>query len=179
MNYRPGTKAHRAATYRAMCQYQDGASLIVAARDNRIDPDTLAYWIKKAGFRMRTCTPRGSTSSTVGTHIIKLATTESTQRLAMLAGTSRDTMIRRLKIVGAYRPRRVGQQPSGRWANSLRNKTLVLEAVALRRRGFTYGEIAIKLHSTPGTVGSWCRRYDRRGFLWQQESPPNMWIDAA
>jgi hypothetical protein len=178
--HRPGTRAHREATYRAMCEYQDGLSILDAARRNHINADTLRHNLKRHGFVIRPCTPStGSTTSTIPDSILRLHPTRSVDDLAAQAGTCRDTMIRRLKARGTYKPRRVGQQPAGAWANSLRNRTLVLQAVELRRRGYTQGEISIKLSTPRGTIGSWFTKYNAEAFLWQRGEIPKWWSDAA
>ena len=180
MQHRPGTRAHREAIYQAMVAYQDGASIREAATTWHVNADTLRRHLKRHGFTIRPCTAsRGTTTSTIPGHILKLHPTRSASDLAIEAGTSRNTMIRRLKECGTYTPRPVGQQPAGAWANSLRNRRLVLRAVELRKRGHTYGEISISLSTPRTTIATWVTKYNAEAFLWQRGEIPKWWSEAA
>lgn len=180
LKYRPGTRAHRAALYRAACDYQDGESLERSARRNRVNPMTLRYYMKQVGWKIHTDRKyRGPATRVEIPDALLDAYPRSTLReIADAAGVSKTTVRKRLIERGTYTPTRPGVQETTRWANSLRNRTRVLRAVELRERGLTHGQIAIKLGVPRSTVGTYLRLYRSESYLWQREPVPSWWVDA-
>lgn len=169
-----GTDEHRTALYRAACAYQDGLSLEAAARQHRVQPNTLRAYMQRSGWVIHTNRYyRGRAScNEIPDEFLDAHPRLTPRQIADACGVAVRTVRRRLRERGNYQPRAVGAQPAARWANSLRNKPLVLEAVAMRSRGCTQGQIAIRLGVPRSTVNSWLQRYAAGDHLWQREPIP-------
>lgn len=174
---RPGTVQHETAISQAIGQYLAGHSLEQAARDNRVNHQTLRTRIIRGGLTMRTDRYYpGTTSIKADPDLYQRILDEhprlSVRQISTITGVAKTTVVKHLKKRGTYQPRRRGAQPEAVWAVSLRNRARVLKAVELREQGYTYGEIAIRLQASRPTVGSWLRQYRAGSFLWQRERIP-------
>lgn len=170
----PGTPEHRQAIYRAACAYQDGLSLEAAAREHRVNPQTLRRHMLRNGWvihRDRRYTGRPTTNH-IPDALLDAHPRLTPRQIADACGVSLWTVRTRLRERGNYQPRPTGQQPDAAWANSIRNRDRILTAVQLRDRGLTRGQISIRLNTPPGTIATWLRKHDRREYLWQRHTPP-------
>lgn len=179
LKLRPGTKRHDEALYRAACDYQNGASLEAAARANRVHANTLLYYLRRIGWPVHSdrAYPGRPKTNSIPDELLDAHPRLTARQIADICGVSRTTVRKKLIERGTWTPRRAGQQPTTAWANSLRNRRRVLTAVDLRERGYSYGQIAIKLGVSRPTVGSWLRQYRAKSFLWQREQVPAWWKD--
>lgn len=180
---RPGTSEYESAIGRAIGAYVNGMSLEQAARANRVSPVTLHRRIRQSGIRTRTpadARQPGRNRLPIDQQTFDLLLDEhprlTPRQIADIAGVSKTCVVRHLKRRGTYQPRRVGIQDDTRWASSLRNRHKVLTAVQLRKRGHTYGQIAIRLNVPRSTVGTYLRQYNAGTYLWQQHPiPTHLW----
>jgi len=181
---RPGTTTYETAMGRAMLAYQAGASLEEAARDNRVNFQTLRHRIMRAGMtvhtqRRYTGKARINVNRDVYERLLDAHPRITPRQIADAAGISKTTVVTHLKKRGTYQPRTKGAQPEGNWAVSLRNRTKILKAVQLRDQGHTWGQISIRLGVPRSTVGTWLRQYNAGTFLWQRHPiPTGLWHEA-
>lgn len=176
--HRPGTRAHRQATYKAMCAYQEGASIETAAQLHNINARTLRHAIERHGFLKTTHKPSPNTT-TIPDAILSLHPKLSPQEIADTYGVSRQAVRLRLKLTGSYTPLPRGATPKAQWAASLRNRDQVVKAVDLRNRGLSYGQIGVRLNAPRSTVQTWIVKYHKREYLWQNAEVPKWWTEAA
>lgn len=178
---RPGTSAYETAVGKAIGAYVAGASLEQAARANRLSPVTLHRRLKQVGIKTRqNPTQSGRNRLPIDKELFDRLLDEhprlSPREIADVAGVSKTCVVKHLKLRGTYEPRRVGLQDDARWAASLKNRKKVLKAVELRARGYSYGQIAIKLKVPRSTVGTFLRQYESRSYLWQRYPvPTHLW----
>lgn len=180
---RPGTSEYETAIGRAIGAYVNGASLEQAARANRVSAVTLHRRIRQSGIRTRdraTAPQAGRNRLPIDADKFELLLAEhprlSPRQIADAAGVSKTCVVKHLKRRGTYKPRPVGVQDDARWAASLKNRHKVLTAVELRERGYTYGQIAIRLNVPRSTVGTYLRLHKQRAYLWQNHHiPAHLW----
>lgn len=178
--HRPGTRAHKEATYQAMVAYQEGASIDTAAREHRINPETLRRRLHASGFLVahegRKHAPKRSVSSRRDI-VVRMHLDDGASLSDIAAATSMGrTTVRRLLIEsGHYAPRKPGSTPRSAWSNSLKNRARILQSVELRNRGLTYGQIAIRVNAPRSTVTRWITNYNNNAYLWQQYQTPDWW----
>lgn len=173
-----GTKEHRQALYLAACDYQNGMSLETAARRHRVHANTLRSYLRREGWRIDTHRHyRGKvTCNQIPEAFLDAHPRLTPREIADACGVNINVVRQRLRERGNYKPRPVGAQPTSRWANSLRNRENVMQAVAMTERGLTQGQVAIRLGVSRSTVGTWLRQYRAGTFLWQREPIPE-WLD--
>ena len=180
---RPGTSEYESAIGRAIGAYVNGMSLEQAARANRVSPVTLHRRIRQSGIRTRnreTAPQTGRNTLPINHDAFQRLLDEhprlTPRQIADAAGVSKTCVVRHLKERGTYQPRPVGVQDDARWAASLRNRTKVLAAVQLRERGYTLGQISIRLGVPRSTVGTYLRQHKAGTYLWQQHPiPTHLW----
>ena len=180
---RPGTTEYETAISRAIGAYVNGASLEVAARSHRVNPTTLHRRIRQSGIRTRTrhnAPQTGRNQLPIDqdkfNRLLDAHPRLTPRQIADAAGVSKTCVVRHLKQRGTYQPRPVGIQDDTRWAASLRNRNNVLRTVELRQRGYTYGQIAIRLNIPRSTVGTYLRQYNQQAYLWQRYPiPTHLW----
>jgi lambda repressor-like predicted transcriptional regulator len=179
LKLRPGTPEHARALYRAACEYQNGLSLETSARKHRVNPMTLRSYMKRTGWVIHKDRryPGKTKTRPIPDKLLDQYPRLTIRQIADACGVSKTTVRDRLIARGDYKPSRQGAQPATRWANSLRNRENVLEAVELAKRGLSGGQIGVKLGVSKATVNGWLRRYRREEFLWQRERVPSWWAE--
>lgn len=176
--HRPGTRAHRDAIYKAMCAYQEGASIETAAQRYRVNADTLGNHIKRHGFHKQDHKPSPNTT-TIPDAALNLYPRLTPREIADAYGYSKRAIVLRLQRRGSYTPLPVGATEKAKWAASLRHRDQILQAVELRERGLSYAQIGIRLNKPRTTISSWIIQYHNKSFLWQNHEIPDWWIEAA
>ena len=173
--HRPGTQAHRDAIYKAMCAYQEGASIETAAQLHHVNARTLRHHIERHDFLKPDHKPSPNTT-TIPDAILSLYPKLSPREIADQYGVSRNAVVRRLQLNGSYTPARRGTNPKAQWANSLRNRDRIIRAVDLRQRGLSYGQIGLRLDAPRSTIRTWIVNYHNHKYLWQQHEVPDWWV---